>query len=118
MRPTFDAAGIRIVTVSTDTASEVKLGPALCGRKATMLAAPKLKVIEQIGYRNKNINNFEIPGRPKLSVPTSLLVVSEGTVAWKDQADNTTWQSDPEIVGAALAQHVASGVLRRPIPFS
>jgi hypothetical protein len=36
-----------------------------------MLADPKLKVIEQFGYRNKNLNNFKTPGLP---VPTSLLV--------------------------------------------
>jgi hypothetical protein len=39
-----------------------------------MMADSKLKVIEQFGYRNKDLNNFKTPGRPGLPVPTSLLV--------------------------------------------
>ena len=70
-----------------------------------MLSDPKLKVIEQFGYRNKNINNFKIPGRPGLPVPTSLLIDSKGKVVWKDQSNNYTRRSDPQVVGAALAEH-------------
>ena len=83
------------------------MGRAMHGLKATMLADPKLEVIDQFGYRNKNFNNFRMPGRPGLPVPTSLLVDGEGRVVWMDQSDNYTRRSDPEVVGAALAAHVA-----------
>jgi peroxiredoxin len=81
------------------------MGHAMHGLKATMLADPKLNVIDQFGYRNKNLNNFKTPGRPGLPVPTSLLVDGSGKVVWKDQSDNYTRRSDPDIVGAALAEH-------------
>ena len=68
-----------------------------------MLADPKLEVIEKFGFRNRNINNFKTPGRPGLPVPTTLLVDSDGKVVWKDQSDNYTRRSDPQIIGAALA---------------
>ena len=83
------------------------MGRNMHGLKATMLADPKLIVIEQFGYRNKNINNFKTPGRPGLPVPTSLLIDAEGKVLWMDQSDNYTRRSDPDIVGAALAEHFA-----------
>jgi len=83
------------------------MGRGMHGLKATMLADPKLKVIEQFGYRNKNINNFKTPGRPGLPVPTTLLIDPEGKVVWKDQSDNYTRRSDPQVVGAALAEHFA-----------
>ena len=60
-----------MVTVSTDTAAEIRLGRGMHGLKGTMLADPKLKVITLFGLRNKNINNFRLPGRPGLPVPTS-----------------------------------------------
>jgi len=70
-----------------------------------MLADPKLKVIDQFGFRNKNINNFKTPGRPGLPVPTALLIDEHGKVVWKDQTDNYTRRSDPGVVGAALSAH-------------
>ena len=75
------------------------------GLTATMLADPKLEVIEQFGFRNKNINNVKTPGRPGLPVPTTLLVDADGKVVWRDQSDNYTRRSDPAFVGAALAEH-------------
>lgn len=98
---------MQIVTVSTDTAAELRTGRGMHGLKATMLADPKLEVIELFGYRNQNLNNFRLPGRPGLPVPTSLMVDGEGKVLWKDQSDAYTRRSNPEIVGAALAEHFA-----------
>ncbi len=79
----------------------------LHGLDAIMLADPQLAVIDQFGYRNHNFNNFRMPGRPSLPVPTSLLVDASGMVVWMDQSDNYTRRSDPGIVGAALAAHLA-----------
>ena len=47
-----------MVTVSTDTSTEIRLGRGMHGLKGTMLADPKLKVITLFGLRNKNINVF------------------------------------------------------------
>ena len=91
-----------MVTVSTDTSTEIRLGRGMHGLKGTMLADPKLKVITLFGLRNKNINNFRLPGRPGLPVPTSLLVDESGVVVWKDQADDYARRSDPTVVKSAL----------------
>lgn len=107
LRPELDAAGIKIVTVSTDTSAQIRMGRSVHGLKATMLADPKLAVTELFGYRNKNINNFKTPGRPGLPVPTSLLIDEHGKVVWKDQSENYTQRSDPNVVGAALREHFA-----------
>jgi len=82
------------------------LSRTLHGLDATMLADPKLDVTDRFGYRNRNFNNFKVPGRAGLPVPTSLLVDANGTVAWMDQSDNYTRRSDPDIVAAALAAHL------------
>ena len=95
------------MTISTDTPTQLRMGRGMHGLQATMLADPKLKVIDQFGLRNKNINNFKTPGRPGLPVPTSYLVDEQGTILWKDQADNYTRRSDPDVVGAALSEHFA-----------
>ncbi len=83
------------------------MGRGMHGLNATMLADPKLELIDRFGYRNRNFNNFKMPGRPGLPVPTSLLIDAGGKVVWMDQSDNYTRRSDPDIVGAALATHVA-----------
>ena len=99
----LDASDIRIVTVSTDTAGEIKAGQAMHGRHATMLADPQLDVIDQFGFRNNNRNNVKIPSRPGLPVPTSLLVDGNGEVVWKDQSDNYTRRSHPRMIGKVVA---------------
>ena len=83
------------------------MGRGVHGLQATMLADPKLKITELFGFRNKNINNFKTPGRPGLPVPTSLLIDADGTVVWKDQSENYTQRSDPNVVGSALKVHFA-----------
>jgi peroxiredoxin len=106
LAPTLAAAGIRVVTVSTDTSGEISAARGAHGLDATMLADPRLQVIDAFGLRNRNINNFRIPGRPGLPVPTSLLVDPQGKVVWMDQSEHYTQRSDPDHVGAAIAAHV------------
>ena len=67
-----------------------------------MLADPTLALIDRFGYRNRKFNNFKIPGRPSLPVPTSLLVDGRGKVVWMDQSENYTQRSAPEVVRGAL----------------
>jgi len=107
LRPVLEEAGVEIVTVSTDKPSEIRAGHGVHNLRATMLADPKLTVINQFGYRNKNINNFRMPGRPGLPVPTSLLIDEKGTVVWKDQSENYTQRSDPDYVGRAVRENFA-----------
>ena len=106
MRPILEDAGVRIVTVSTDTPKEIAMGRAMHGLEATMLADPKLEIIDRFGFRNENFNNFKFPGRPGLPVPTTLLADGNGKVVWLDQTDNYTLRSDPTIVETALATHL------------
>ena len=77
------------------------------GLKAKMLADPKLEIIDLFGVRNRNINNFRLPGRPGLPVPTTLMVDKDGTALWIDQSDAYSRRSDPDFVGAALKEHFA-----------
>jgi peroxiredoxin len=93
---------VQIVTISTDKPAELRVGHGMHGLNAIMLADPELNMIDQFGYRNKNLNNFRMPGRPGLPVPTTLLIDSEGNVVWKDQSQNYTQRSDPDYVGAAI----------------
>jgi peroxiredoxin len=69
-----------------------------------MLADPALEVITKFGLKNQNINNFKIPGRPGLPVPTAMLVDEQGKIVWIDQTENYTQRSDPAIVGAAVQE--------------
>ena len=84
------------------------------GLKATMLSDPKLELIDQFGYRNEQFNNFKIPGRPGLPVPTSVLVDADGTVVWTDQTDNYTRRSDPGVIETAIKQHLPSLQIELP----
>jgi peroxiredoxin len=93
-----------VITVSTDTAAEIRLGRGLHGLQATMLADPKLKLTNLFGLKNKNLNNFRLPGRPGLPVPTSLLVNESGIVVWKEQASDYARRSEPGIIKAALTE--------------
>ena len=105
MMPQLEAAEVSVVTVSTDSSSEIRLARGAHGLQAVMLADPQLEITDRFGYRNKNLNNFKpIPTRPGLPVPTTLLINEEGRVVWKDQTDNYTQRSDPEVVGRALAE--------------
>ena len=97
---------MRIVTVSTDTPAEIRLGRGLHGLAATMLADPTLAVIDRLGLRNRNFNNFKFPNRPGLPVPTTLLVERDGRVVWLDQSADYTQRSDPAVVRAALERLV------------
>lgn len=104
MRPELEAAGVRIVTVSTDKPAEIRAGHRLHGLQATLLADPRLAITDRFGLRNRAYNNFRLPGRPGLPVPTTLLVDEQGRVVWMDQSDNYTRRSDPAVVRQALAR--------------
>ena len=47
MRPLLDEFHVTLITVSTDTVTEINLGRKMHGLKGTMLADNKLKIINQ-----------------------------------------------------------------------
>ena len=75
------------------------------GFKGTMLADPRSQIINKFGLKNQNRNNFRMPWRPDLPVPTTLLIDSNGTVIWKDQADQYSKRSDPKRIRLVLEEH-------------
>ncbi len=105
LRPELDARGVRIVTICTDTPAKILAGHAKHGLQATMLSDRTLSVTRLYGLENQAIHSGP-PGVPGLPVPTTLLADADGTVRWMDQSENYQRRSDPEIVSAALRQHL------------
>ena len=106
LRPEFDARGVAIVTVSTDTPAQLREGHPKHGLGATMLSDRGLEVTDRFGLRNQGFHSG-VPGQAKaLPVPTSILADSEGRVLWMDQSENYQRRSDPDIVLAALREHL------------
>jgi peroxiredoxin len=99
---------VRILTVSTDTPSELVKGHRRHQLGATMLSDRELEVSDRFGLRNKGLHSGPPPpvGAKALPVPTSLLVNADGRVLWMDQSENYQRRSDPDHVLAALREHL------------
>ncbi len=72
-----------------------------------MLSDRTLAVTDAFGLRNQGAHS----GNPRdeieaLPVPTSLLVGADGTVLWMDVSDNYQRRTDPQVVLAALEEHL------------
>jgi peroxiredoxin len=108
LRPEFDARGVQILTISTDTPTELAEGHRKHRLGATMLSDRNLEVTDRFGLRNTGIHSGPPPpmGARALPVPTSLLVDANGRVVWMDQSKNYQRRSDPDFVLAALRDHV------------
>ena len=98
---------MQIVTVSADTPKELRDGHGAHGLKARMLSDRDLAVTDAFGLRNQGIHSGP-PGddTEALPVPTSLLIDGEGKVLWIDQSENYQRRSGPEVVLAALREHL------------
>jgi len=105
MKPLLEQYQLEMLTVSTDSVKEIKLSRKMHGFKGTMLGDTKSQIINKFGLKNQNRNNFRMPWRPDLPVPTTLLIDSNGTVIWKDQADQYSKRSDPECIRSILEEH-------------
>ncbi len=98
---------MKIVTISTDTPSEIAKQRGKHGLRATMLSDRDLSVTDAFGLRNQGIHSGPpVGGAKALPVPTSLLVSAEGKVLWKDQAENYQRRSDKDVVLGALRAHL------------
>ena len=95
------------MTVSTDHPEEILRGRAAHGLQAHMLSDPDLAVTDLFGLRNQGMHSAP-PGddTEALPVPTSLLIGGEGRVLWMDQSKNYQRRSGPEVVLAALQEHL------------
>ena len=106
LRPEFDARGVQILTVSTDSVEELRAGRPKHGLGATMLSDRELDVTDRFGLRNQAIHSG-VPGAAKaLPVPTSILADGDGVVLWMDQSENYQRRSDPDYVLGALREHL------------
>ena len=77
------------------------------GLQADMLSDPGLAVTDLFGLRNLGPHSAPPNDDTEaLPVPTSLLVDAEGKVLWMDQSENYQRRSGPEVVLAALQQHL------------
>ena len=77
------------------------------GLQAIMLSDRTLAVTDAFGLRNQGAHS----GDPRdeieaLPVPASLLVDADGEVLWMDVAENYQRRSGPEVVLAALEEHL------------
>jgi peroxiredoxin len=108
LRPEIDKLGVAIVTISTDTPEEIAKGRGKHGLQATMLSDRDLRVTDQFGLRNQGMHSGPPPpiAAKALPVPTSMLIVGDGKVLWKDQSENYQRRSDPDYVLGALHKHL------------
>ncbi len=72
-----------------------------------MLSDTDLVVTDAFGLRNQGVHSAPpSEDAEALPVPTSLLIDGEGKVLWMDQSENYQRRSGPEVVLAALRQHL------------
>ena len=95
-----------MVTVSTDLPEEIREGRTVHGLQARMLSDRELAVTDAFGLRNQGIHTGPIVGAEALPVPTSLLIDADGRVLWMDQSEDYQRRSGPEVVLAALREHL------------
>jgi peroxiredoxin len=96
-----------VLTVSTDHPEEIRTGRRAHGLQAIMLSDRTLAVTDAFGLRNLGYHS----GPPSddieaLPIPTSLIVDANGKVLWLDISDNYQRRSGPEVVLAALQEHL------------
>jgi len=72
-----------------------------------MLSDGDLEVTDAFGLRNTLFHTAP-PGdeHEALPVPATLLIDSDGTVLWMDIAENYQRRSGPEVVLAAIEEHL------------
>tara|TARA_B100001540_G_scaffold164620_1_gene145587 strand:+ start:4819 stop:5163 length:345 start_codon:yes stop_codon:yes gene_type:complete len=106
---------VQVVTISTDHPEEIRAGRDQHGLQARMLSDPDLVITDAFGLRNQTVQSGP-PGddAEALPVPTSLLVDRRGRVLWVDMAQNYQRRSPPEVVLAAMREHLDRAGLSPP----
>ena len=98
---------MQVLTVSTDHPEQIREGRHVHGLQATMLSDRDLAVTDAFGLRNMGAHS----GPPRddveaLPIPASVLVDANGKVLWMDVSANYQRRSGPEVVLAALQNHL------------
>ncbi len=107
LRHEFNKRGVIVVTVSTDTPEVIRKKRKNHGLQAHMLSDRDLAVTDAFGLRNMGFHSGSpLDDVEALPVPTSLLIGADGKVLWKDQSENYQRRSGPEVVLAALLEHL------------
>lgn len=96
---------MQVVTVCTDTPEAIDMGYPKHELGAVMLSDRDLAVTDAFGLRNLGFHSGPM-GLEGLPVPTSLLIDHEGKVLWVDQSEDYQHRNGPEVVLAALEQHL------------
>ena len=98
---------MQVVTVSTDHPEEILQGRRAHGLQADMLSDPELTVTDAFGLRNQGYHSAPPDDDAEaLPVPASLLIDGDGKVLWMEVSENYQRRSGPEVVLAALQQHL------------
>ncbi len=96
---------MQIVTVSIEPPEDIQKGYRNHQIQGTMIADDDLAVTDAFGLRNLAIHSGPL-NVEALPVPTSLLIDPDGKVLWIEQSENYHRRSGPEVVLAALQQHL------------
>ena len=91
--------------MSTDSVEELQERRDEHGLQAIMLSDVGLEVTDAFGFRNTLFHTGPLD-QEALPVPVSLLVDRDGKVLWMDVAENYQRRSGPEVVLAAMQQHL------------
>jgi peroxiredoxin len=93
--------------VSTDSVEELQNGRDAHGIQAIMLADFDLGVTDAFGLRNTLFHSAPPSDEQEaLPVPATLLVDRDGTVLWMEISENYQRRSGPEVVLAAIEEHL------------
>ena len=94
-----------MVTVSTDLPEAIEQGRQHHGLQGLMLSDRDLVVTDAFGLRNLGRHSGP-PSAEALPVPTTLLIDGNGKVLWIEHSENYQRRSGPELVLAAVQEHL------------
>ena len=113
MQPLLDQYNVKVVALSKDTVAQAAKHKKRDNLTFTLLADPKLKVIDKYGLIHRNGFEFftiflwgfplGVPiGFRRMAIPTTLLIDENGIVRWIDQADDYRLRGDERRIKNAL----------------
>ena len=102
LEPELARHGIRIVTVCSDNAEQIRRGRTKHGLRATMLPDPDLTITDVYNLRNPKSFAPKPGVIIPLPIPTTILVDAEGVVRWIDQSEDYMVRSEPSRVREAI----------------
>ena len=92
--PDFNARGIRVVAVSTDTTEDARKNCEKLGFTHTFLSDPKAEVVGRYGLLHPGAG----PNGADIARPAEFLIDPTGTVRWINLTESVTVRARPERV--------------------